>query len=240
MKKLLVCCSVAGALAMSANASSVTWSPRSSISGASDVSTDGTYFGSWAPYVELGGSALAVNGVTFANDLPGYSRSVVFQNSGSDFGDPGTGDANYNTLLGSAIYSDLGTGAGFNGSGCYFSWGGMTVGHEYQIQLWVEDTRNTGTRRWENIFGDEGPHGSEALDFPADGTGLGMYVIGTFTADAPTQTLNIEPWTNGGPQYGQVNLFQVRDLTVIPEPATLGLVGAFGVGALFIRRRLIM
>ncbi|MBN2163163.1 MAG: hypothetical protein JXR25_09300 [Pontiellaceae bacterium] len=217
MKKLLVCFSVAGALAMGAHAASVTWdSGQTAISGASDVSTNGVYFGSWAPYVENGGSPLPVNGVTFANDLPDYSRNSVFQNISSDFGDPASGNTNYNILLGTGIYSDSGTGAGYNGSGCVFSWGGMTVGHTYEVQLWVEDLNNTGVRRWQNIFGDEGPHGSPALDFPADGTGAGHYIIGTFRADATTQTLSIEPWDNsgsGGNQYGQVNLFQVRDIT---------------------------
>src|SRR5207245_7517439 len=49
----------------------VTWRAPVTISGSSDVSTQGTYFGSWAPY---NGSANAnsVNGVTFQgfSDLP--------------------------------------------------------------------------------------------------------------------------------------------------------------------------
>ena len=220
MKRIIFCLSIASLLATNSNAGSVTWQSVQTISGASDVSTLGTYFGSWAPY----GSALAVNGVTFQpNDLPGYTRDSFFNNTGSSFGSPGTADANYNTLLGSAVFSDTGTGAGFSGSGLSFTWGGMTPGDTYEVQLWVEDMNNTGVRRWENIFGDEGAHGSAGMNYPSDGTGLGSYVIGTFVASPTgTQTLNLETWsTVGGQNYGQVNLFQVRDLTVVPEPSTL-------------------
>lgn len=44
----------------------------------------------------------------------------------------------------------------------------------------------------------------------------------------------------GTPKVAGSVLMDDVSLTVIPEPATLGLVGAFGVGILFIRRRIMM
>src|SRR5215469_4416424 len=154
MKKILFGCFLAGLLTPTVNASSIIWQTPQVISGTSDVSTAGSYFGSWAPF-GAGANLLPVNGVTFqANDLPGFTKPSWFDGGGgggtyNGFGSPGTSDANYNTLLTTATFSSDGTGA-------YFTWGGMTPGHSYEVQLWAEDTRNIGNRRWENTYGDEG------------------------------------------------------------------------------------
>src|SRR5437667_10543851 len=62
IKAVIVFASSAAIFIATANAQpDVTWQTPVTISGASDVSTLGSYFGSWAPR----GSTLAVNGVTF-------------------------------------------------------------------------------------------------------------------------------------------------------------------------------
>jgi hypothetical protein len=231
MNKTILYASLVGLLATAANAAQIAWQPVQNIAGASDVSTAGTYFGSWAP----ANVSLAVNGVTFqANDLPSFTIDSWFQGNYNGFGSPNTSDANYNTLLSSAHFSSDGTGGSF-------SWDGLTVGHTYQVQLWTEDTRNIGKRRWENIYevnyGDSGTSG--ALNFPADGTSpVGQFDLGTFVADASTQRIAFETWCNvGGGQCAQVNLFQVRDLTDVPEPSSLALLLAGGLGLLRSFRR---
>src|SRR5258706_1842269 len=98
MKAIILFAAVACIFITTANAADVTWGLPTTISGAADVSTLGTYYGSWAPY---NGSANAspVNGVTFQgfSDLPGLSST--FDNGYDGFGSPGTADNNYNGLL---------------------------------------------------------------------------------------------------------------------------------------------
>src|ERR1017187_10782057 len=49
MKTNILCASIAGLLTTAANAANVTWQAPGTISGAADVSTAGTLYGSWAP-----------------------------------------------------------------------------------------------------------------------------------------------------------------------------------------------
>ncbi len=230
MKTFAVFSAVVG-LATATHAAQITWNPVQNISGAFDVSTYGTYFGSWAP----AGVSLTVNSVNFqSNDLPNFTIDSWFNGNYAGFGSPNTTDANYNTLLQSAQFSG-------NGTGGSFSWGGLTVGHMYQVQLWVEDTRSIGSRRWQNLYevsyGDLGTSGP--MSFPADGTAtVGTFDIGTFVADSDTQRIAFETWCNvSGNQCAQVNLFQVRDLTVVPEPSTLALLISGALWLVFVRRR---
>jgi predicted alpha-1,6-mannanase (GH76 family) len=202
--------------AFDAFASNITWQTPVRIAGASDVRTNGIYFGSWAPH-GAGAELLPVNGVTFrSNDLPRFTINSWFQNNSSGFGSPGTANANYNTLLQSGRFSN-------NGTAGHFSFNGLTPGHTYLIQLWVEDMRVIGARRWENVYGDEGAGGqSGPVDFPSDGTSRGTYVVGTFTADGTGQQINFNTWsTVSGMQVAQVNLFHVRDITAVPQQSII-------------------
>src|SRR5712671_4765944 len=114
-------------LAITANAQpSVTWQTPVTISDTSDVNTSGTYFGSWAPQ---DGSAnnYPVNGVTFQgfSDLPYFASGPTFDAGYDGYGSPNTSDANYNTLLKYARYSNAGD------QPATFSWSGMTPGNTY-------------------------------------------------------------------------------------------------------------
>ena len=139
----------------------IAWQPPANISGTSDVNTQGTYFGSWAPYAS---SPLAVNGVTFQNssDLPGFSEAG-FNAGYNAFPNPGTGDNNYNTLLESGAYE-------YPGPACTFSWDGMTPGHTYLVQFWVNGNNSSRT---ETLTG--GANTSASINFEP-----GQYIVGTF------------------------------------------------------------
>ena len=172
---------------------SITWQAPANIKAASDVSTQGTYFGSWAPYAS---SSLPVNGVTFQNnsDLPNFSNTG-FNAGYNAFPNPGTTDNNYNTLLQSGAYE-------YPGPACTFSWGGMTPGHTYLLQFWVN---GSDPNRTETLSG--GTNTSASINYSP-----GQYIIGTFVANgsgSETVTLNGNPSDN----YPQVNLVQVRDIT---------------------------
>ena len=185
----------------------VIWRTPVTISGTSDVSTQGIYFGSWAPQ---DGSAnnYPVNGVTFQgfSDLPFFTSGPTLDNGYNGYGSPNTSDTNYNTLLQYGRYSNEGA------TPATFGWSGMTPGHTYLIQLWVNDGRNIGQSRSETITG--GTNTSAPLNFGSDGTGPGQSIIGTFVANnSAGQTLTLTPFSTGPNPAPQINLFQVRDLT---------------------------
>lgn len=208
----------------------ITWQSPVEISGASDVATNGKYFASWAPY-DGGAGSLPVNGVTFQgfSDLPNFSNNFPGGNGGADFNSPHTGSANYNNLLEYATWA--------NGSSAQFSWGGMTPGHAYEVQAWVEDCRNGATdARWENFSGSIAGGVSYGTD-TSDATGYsaplfsspagnpGYYILGTFVADnTGTEQILLTGWdASGNNPSAQINLFQVRDITpVVPQPDITG------------------
>jgi hypothetical protein len=185
----------------------VTWQAPVTISGTSDVSTLGTYFGSWAPQ-DGSASSFPVNGVTFQgfSDIPGFTPGSTFDNGYNGFGSPNTADGNYNALLQYADFSNEGS------SPALLSWAGMTPGHTYLVELWVNDGRSIGQSRSETITG--GANTSAPLSYGSDGTGPGQYVIGTFVADSSgDQTLTLKGFSTGPDPDPQINLFQIRDIT---------------------------
>jgi PEP-CTERM motif len=222
MKTAILYASIVSVLTAVANAqNNVNWQTPLTISAPTDVNTQGTYFGSWAPH---GSGNFTINGVTFQNfsDLPSLANN--FQNNTGDnsFHNPGTSDANYNDYMTSGAFQN-------DSSSPSFSWNGMTIGDTYLVELWVNDSRNSTTaQRTESVTG--GANTSAFLSYGPVG-GAGQYIIGTFVANTATESLSL----NAGPNFpsAQLNLFQVRDLGVIPvpEPSTLAVLAA-GVGAM--------
>src|SRR5580658_9292067 len=113
MKKIILCLSIAGAF--SSQAQTITWGTPTTVSGPSDVITNGTYFGSWAPSDGTANSHPA-NGVAFqgSSDLPSFSQN--FGGGYNGFGSPPGTTGNYALLLEDGHY---------NGGGGFFQWGGM-------------------------------------------------------------------------------------------------------------------
>lgn len=229
MKKLLLAGAVSSLLSPLLHAATITWQNPSAITGASDVSTVGTYLGSWAPN-HVNAPNFPVNGVSFQgfSDLPGLGNTL--DDGGQHFGGQNTSDSNYNTLLSFGRYAN-------GGDNRTFTWGGMTPGQSYLVQIWISDPRNIGQTRWATLSGDGDT--SPNIYYPADGTGIGSFIIGTFVADASgTQTITIDPsaLVDGEPSGGsaQINLMQVR---LVPEPASMGMAGLGLMGFLLRRRR---
>jgi hypothetical protein len=222
--------SAAATLTVDTQPTTIIWQTPQIISGASDVLTNGAYYGSWAPY---NGSAntMPVNGVAFQgfSDLPGLTYAFDGGNGGYNmFGSPNTADTNYNALLEYGVYSG---GPGRS----TFSWGGMTPGHTYEIEFWVEDVRGYNDR-WENLSGGDiggtvfgtdtsGPLGYSSPVFN-NTTNPGYYIVGTFVADNTTsEEILLSPFNVGGSSSAQVNLFQVRDITAVAKPAQPSITG---------------
>lgn len=193
----------------------VTWRPPATISGPADVSTEGTYFGSWAPQ-NGAANTFPVNGVTFQgfSDLPYFTSGPTFDAGYDGYGSPGTADPNYDALLRYARYSNAGT------QPATFSWSGMIPGHLYLVQVWVNDGRNIGESRSETITG--GANTSAPLSFGSDGSGPGQYIIGTFVANSSRgQTLVLDAASTGSNPSPQINLLQVRDITPVITGITI-------------------
>jgi len=192
----------------------VTWQSPVTISDASDVTTLGDYFGSWAPQ-DGGANNFPVNNVTFQgfSDLPSFTSGPTLDNGFDGFGSPNTPDSDYNTLLQYGRFSNEPF------SPASFSWSGMVPGNTYLVQIWVNDGRNIGESRSETITG--GTNTSAPVSFGSDGSGPGQYIIGTFVADSSgSQTLILTAFSSGPNPDPQINLFQVRDITstLIPQP----------------------
>jgi len=229
VKKVILIFALACLAATASRAVDITWQVSGSISGTTDVTTQGTYFGSWAPY-NAGAPAFPVNGISFQgfSDLPNL-QSNNFVDGGAYFNQPNTPDSNYNNLLQYGAY-------GNNSTVCSFGWDQMIPGDTYLVEIWVNDVRNLGGMRWENFSG--GSDFSPNVYFPSDGTGSGQFIIGTFVADATgSETVFIYPSSSGIGSSAQVNLVQVRDITV-PEPAA-GCFIVMGLTCLATRRRIL-
>jgi hypothetical protein len=198
-------------------ASLIIWQSPLVITAAPDVLTNGTYFGSWAPY-DGGANGLPVNGVTFQgfSDLPNLASSFAGgQNGYNAFGSPGTPDANYNSLLQYAAFA--------NGTNLTFSWGGMRPGHTYEVQLWANDARGSTGARWENcsggavgttVYGTDtsGPVGYSSPIFSGNPS-AGYYIVGTFMADSSGFEEILLTAFGSSSASAQINLVQVRDIT---------------------------
>ncbi|HXB58907.1 MAG TPA: hypothetical protein VNU95_05060 [Candidatus Acidoferrales bacterium] len=226
MKKILICGSIIGLLAVMANAQdNITWQTPAFITGDSDVNTEGTLFGTWAPYNGAAASGgLVVNGVNFNAypTLPGATDN--FDNGGGNgtYATPSTPDSNYNQLLNAGAF-------GNTGNPYTVSWNGMTAGDDYLVEFWVNDGRNsTVNQRTETVTG--GDSTSAFLDYGSGSSGPGQYIIGTFVADASgDETLTLTP--GAAIPSAQFNLLQVRDITPAPEPSTVAILAA-GVGVI--------
>ena len=200
------------------HASTITWGPATNVSTAagnsSDVSNTGTLVEAYNAVANdqiTAAAPITVNGVTFTPTTSLLNADP--RNAGNnDFSsNTNTGDATYDSLLSTVEYGGgtdlvaltLGDGDGdtsINGAGL------LTIGTTYEIQVWYVDTR-TGTDPRETPVGD-GAGNKVALN--------DQFAIGTFTADATTQTITLE-----SPDFGQahINAYQIREAFTGPPPA---------------------
>ena len=219
MKKLIVCLMVSVMCVASADAAVVTWgAPQNSV-GPGDVSTN--LFTIEAINLT---NAAGVPGVTTSNGVTFTHDDTLLGLLGGTgmLGGNTSGDAAYDALLDSL---DHGDSLIANPWPLQVGGGNLQIGQSYEIQLWYADRRSFAGS-FTQIF-DDGNGNTVTLG--ATGGGIGQFAIGTFTADALTQTLLIA----GGNPPGEphLNAYQIRG---IPEPATMALLG---LGGLVLSRR---
>jgi PEP-CTERM motif len=237
-----VCLAASVTLMLNVRAATVIWDSVGSITDVSDVSTQG--IGLQAYNLGNSGFSSTINGVTFTStavigsgpySVGSGAGSLTFIDSvveqggfgflGSGGGPQGALDNGYQTMLGSGIYN------GINPMTLTIS--GLTASRDYLVQFWVSDSRNIGVV-WSRSETFTAGNTSDSLDYNVQNSdgGLGQYVIGRFTADAVSQNILVNSATF------QLNGYQIRDITAIPEPSTVALL-AMGSGLMLaaFRRR---
>jgi hypothetical protein len=248
MKKLLTTLTLM-AVACS-QAAIINFGAAQNISGDSDVSTNGDLVWAFSLNTADGGQ-VNLNGVDFQQE---------WINTGSSIYDNGTITA----LGGSLVMNSIGTvvdGLGsatapFTGlSANYqavlsagskygewtplttekFSLSKLTLGQEYEVQIWVNHSAGYFRDTNKAIFSDTDSFANsvtvDSNTQTGETSGLGQYVIATFTADSVTQDI----WASNDASSNLVPINAIQ-LRAIPEPATLGLLLTFA-GALLAARR---
>jgi hypothetical protein len=186
----------------------ITWDGPVTISGITDVLTNGTaaYAYDWANLNQ------AVNGVSFTGSssisagganvtLSGFTirNGTVFGSSSAPFS---TLPAAYTNILCGADYVD-------SAAAVTATLNNLTAGHLYAVQVWVNDSRGGGTgTRTETLTSNGGNANTIAYDITAGAGGTGQFAIGIFAASGSTQTFTIT-----GNASTQLNALQVRDVT---------------------------
>jgi uncharacterized protein (TIGR03382 family) len=237
-------------------AATISWGEAMNISGDTDVDTTGTLVRAFS----LNGAGTMVNMVSFEafaapNQFlmtPTTTATVGdFTLSGNlFFGDDDITSINAPfTTLSSAYKSLLGSAAITIGDATLVM-AGLTVGQTYEFEVWANDSAETFEGGYDlsasspgdsAVFLKSGYDAGYAPPQPDcyfvnqchyDGK-LGQFAIGTFVADADTQTVDFSPG-----EVGVINGFQLRRLaTEVPEPGTLPLAGLAGLAMLVSRRR---
>ena len=194
-------------------AGGIIWGPPTTISWDTDVTNSGTALYAYA------GRATTVNGVSFAAGSSGTTwGNVSFTSFGGYVSVFGSAASPFGTL--SSVYSNvLSTAAWGNGTSGTVILNGLTSGHIYTVQIWVNDSRGGYQYRNEAVSSTGG--NTVTLYFAPNSNSagaVGQYVVGTFTASGTSQSFSIN-----GNAVVQINAISVRDNSVgvfTPTPFT--------------------
>ena len=122
-------------------------------------------------------------------------------------------NADYDALLNKSYNGPTGT----------LSFNSLTIGVDYEIQLWANDSRAIGSL-WgrTTTVTDSGAGGvtatleqNNSVNLP--GNNFGEYVIGSFTADAASKVIDL-----GGSAGWVLSAAQIRTIAAVPEPSSFG------------------
>src|SRR5207248_1737751 len=189
-----------------------------------DVSTAGMLVGAF----NLGGPGVAnttVNGVTFtglafSGPSPVTSGNFTFSGSGGIFGSTGnstpmapfsTLSAPYQALLSSAVTV-------VSPPPLFLTISGLTVGSQYQFEWWSNNSISVTDLLTTLQAGN-----AITLQLNTSSTigGLGQFALGTFTADATSQSMFF--FGSSEPALVSIDAVQLRNLTpgaaTVPEPS---------------------
>eukprot|EP00752_Nemacystus_decipiens_P015012 g13368.t1 len=226
-----------------------------STNGVSVIAINGSFEG--GDPIADGTSTTTVNGVVFvdtgtefvnAGGIVGFTSTYIDnRNDSNAFGFGALTDSGGDDITELIRGGLFGGGTGFTAP-VTNTFSGLTIGNVYEIQLFVNDARGTRSNEWLNGLSDGAGNldvaslrlnNSASLSDATVGPETGDYIIGTFVADATTQSFQQTSTTNGvlsggGGSQIQLNALQLRDLGPVPEPGSLALLG---LGGLLVARR---
>ena len=198
-------------------ATAIAWGTSTTIStNGSDVTTNGTLLYAY----NNSGSSASVNGVTFVgvNSASAWGTGVVLGgfNATATSAYVGGSSTPWNYLP--AGYKTILQGGAYNGGGnATVTLTNLTTGHQYLVQVWVNDSRSGGTTtRTETLTSTGGNTVTLAYNSTLVQGGVGQYSIGNFTATATSQT-----FTMNSSASTQLNALQVLDVTPISVIASI-------------------
>lgn len=211
----------------------VTWQPAATITGNADISTTGTLDRAYNLTDPSYRSDVSVNGVVFQPFAGTGTNSITVGNttlasSSNMWADLGFGsvlapfsnlDGSYQAIMGQEILGTAQVALTLNA---------LTVGATYEFQIWSNQSNTASSRSLLVTAGN-----SVTLDSNTTNAvgGVGQFAIGTFTADATSQSFALTG--AGGDDFQPMNAFQLR---VIPEPGSVALL-TVGAGALLLSNR---
>ena len=189
----IVLASLVVAFSTKVHAAPVTFTVLGAVASASDVKTNGSLI--QAEYA--GGSGpQTVNGVVFHDGFTDYILPSG-ETKGAYLSD--TGSESYNAILTAFAYDSHG-----KPGPTVLTLKGLTAGKKYEVQLWSLDNRSGQNAREVN-FSDANGNAS-----PTFAEGSNTIILGTFTADATTQAVEVNGITE---EYAKnLNAFQVRQV----------------------------
>jgi hypothetical protein len=221
----------------------IAWGTARTISGDSDVRTDGSLVSAF----NIGSAGVAsstVNGVRFeafafpedmtgdtfnlgALTFSGTAGLLVSSNGlGAATGNFASLSGSYQTLLGS------GGSASNSGASFYLTLDGLTIGQEYLLQWWSNNSANSSLVTETIGLSDTGEVTLDSNTSDAAG-GLGQYAVGSFTAERNSVMFELA----GTPGNPLINAVQLREVSAVPEPGSLVTLAALGAAGALVRRR---
>lgn len=191
----------------------ITWGTPTAVATPADIVTTGTFHAAGSGF----NADRTVGGVTFetASALISYGGTRI----GYTIGAFASGTAAYNDIMNRGHFTAVGAGANV-------TLGGLTIGDQYRVQVWIPAWDATYATR---LSGTNSVDMGNTITFPT-------YVIGTFTAASASEFFSYEGY--GGAIRGLVGAVSVYNVSAIPEPSVYAaLAGAAVLAAALWRRR---